>query len=145
VNFTIGDAAAGRMVGIVRNRSILQAALATLVGGILGGLTVPACGSSPTGPSAAATFTLTASGVSPKEVRIRAFNFVTFVNNDTRAHTMVSDPVDLHDQCPALNRIGVIQPGETRDSSTLSLARTCGFHDHSNPSDTTLLGRIIVE
>ena len=62
-----------------------------------------------------------------------------------RVHTMVSDPVDLHDQCPALNRIGVIQPGETRDSSTLSLARTCGFHDHSNLSDTTLLGRIIVE
>ena len=105
----------------------------------------PGCGSSPTAPSAAATFTMTSAGVSPKEVRIRAFNFVTFVNNDTRGHTMVSDPVDLHNQCPALNVIGVIQPGEKRDSATLSVASTCGFHDHSNTSDTSLQGRIIVQ
>ena len=105
----------------------------------------PACGSSPTAPSAAATFTITSGGVSPKEVRIRPFNFVTFVNNDTRVHTMVSDPVDLHNQCPALNVVGVIQPGEKRDSATLSLAGTCGFHDHSATTDATLQGRIIVQ
>ena len=103
------------------------------------------CGSSPSAPSGAATFTITSAGVSPKEVRIRAFNYVTFVNNDTRAHTMVSDPVDLHNQCPALNVVGVIQPGETRDSATLPLAGVCGFHDHSNTSDANLQGRIIVQ
>jgi hypothetical protein len=105
----------------------------------------PACGSSPSAPSGAATFTITSAGVSPKEARIRAFNFVTFVNNDTRIHTMVSDPVDLHNRCPELNRIGVINPGETRTSGTLSLATVCGFHDHASPSDSTLQGRIIVQ
>lgn len=106
----------------------------------------PACSSSPSAPSSgAATFTITSAGVSPKEVKIRAFNFVTFVNNDTRVHTMVSDPVDLHNQCPALNVVGVIQPGEKRDSATLSLAGICGFHDHSATTDATLQGRIIVQ
>ncbi len=116
-----------------------------LAGAILFVLVAAGCGSSPSAPSGAATFTITSAGVSPKEVRIRAFNFVTFVNNDTRVHTMVSDPVDLHNQCPALNVVGVIQPGEKRDSATLSLAGICGFHDHSNTSETSLQGRIIVQ
>jgi plastocyanin len=106
---------------------------------------LPGCGSSPNAPTAAATITITANGVTPKEVRIKAWNYVTFVNQDGRAHAMVSDPVDLHSQCPPLNRIGLLQPGESRDSATLNLTRVCGFHDHNNTSDTTLQGRIIVE
>jgi plastocyanin len=108
-------------------------------------LLASACGSGPSAPSAAATITLGPTGISPKDVRIRAWNFVTFVNNDTRTHTMVSDPVDLHTQCPAINRIGVLQPGESRETSTLSLAGVCGFHDHGSPSDAAFQGRIIVE
>jgi plastocyanin len=105
-----------------------------------------ACGSSPTAPAAAAaTFTITATGLSPKEVRIKAWNYVTFVNMDNRSHAIASDPVDLHTQCPPLNRVGVLLPGESRDTGTLSLPGTCGFHDHNNTSDTTLQGRITVE
>ena len=106
---------------------------------------LPACGSSPSAPTAAATITITASGVSPKEVRIKAWNYVTFVNMDSRSHAIASDPVDLHTQCPPLNRVGLLQPGESRDTATLNLAGTCGFHDHNNTSDTTIQGRIIVE
>jgi len=104
-----------------------------------------ACSSSPSAPSAAATIMIGPAGISPKDVHIKAWNFVTFVNNDTRTHTMLSDPVDLHTQCPAVNRIGVLQPGESRDTSTLNLAGTCGFHDHGNPADPAFQGRIIVE
>ena len=103
------------------------------------------CGSSPNAPSAAATITIGPNGVSPKDVRIRAWNFVAFVNNDTRPHTIASDPVDLHTQCPPVNRVGVLQPGESRETSTLTVGGTCGFHDHGNPSDTAFQGRIIVE
>lgn len=106
---------------------------------------LPACGSSPNAPTAAATITITATGVSPKEVRIKAWNYVTFVNMDNRSHAIASDPVDIHTQCPPLNRVGVLLPGESRDTATLNLAGTCGFHDHNNTSDTTLQGRIIVE
>jgi hypothetical protein len=112
---------------------------------ILVAVFVTGCGSSPTAPSAGATITIGPNGVSPKDAHIRAWNFVTFVNNDTRTHTIASDPVDLHTQCPPVNRIGVLQPGESRDTSTLTVAGTCGFHDHGNPSDTAFQGRIIVE
>jgi plastocyanin len=104
-----------------------------------------ACGSSPTAPTAGATFTITATGVSPKEVRIKAWNYVTFVNMDNRSHAIASDPVDLHTQCPPLNRVGVLLPGESRDTGTLNLPGTCGFHDHNNTLDTTVQGRIVVE
>jgi plastocyanin len=115
-----------------------------LSSGLLGLLT-SACGSSPSAPSAAATITIGPTGISPKDVHIKAWNFVTFVNNDARTHTMLSDPVDLHTQCPAVNRIGALLPGESRDTSTLNLAGTCGFHDHGSPSDPAYQGRIIVE
>ncbi len=112
---------------------------------VLGAVLLSACGSSPSAPTAAATFTITATGVSPKEARIRAWNYVTFVNMDNRSHAIASDPVEIHTQCPPLNRVGVLQPGESRDTGTLNLAGSCGFHDHSNTSDTTMQGRIIVE
>jgi len=68
-----------------------------------------------------------------------------FVNNDNRSHTIVSDPVDLHTQCPVLNRVGIIQPGESRESGSLTDSTTCGFHDHNDPSDASLKGRIVVD
>jgi plastocyanin len=84
-------------------------------------------------------------GVEPREVRIEHGNYVTFVNADSRPHAIVSDPVDLHSQCPALNRVGLIPPGESRESGTLSDRTTCGFHDHTDASDAALKGRIIVD
>jgi len=103
------------------------------------------CGSGPSAPSAAATITITATGISSKEVHIKAWNYVTFVNMDSRPHAIASDPVDLHTQCPPLNRVGLLQPGESRETGTLNLSGTCGFHDHNNTSDATLQGRIVVE
>lgn len=115
-----------------------------LVGALLGCF-VAGCGSGPSAPSAAATITIGPAGVSPKQVRIRAINYVTFINQDTRPHAIASDPVDLHTQCPAINRVGVLAPGESRETSTLSLAGNCGYHDHNNPTDTSMQGTILVE
>ena len=106
---------------------------------------ISACRSAPDAPSAAASITIDAAGVSPKELRIKAWSYVTFVNNDTRPHTVLSDPVDVHTGCPQLNRVGVLQPGESRDTGTLNLPGICGFHDHTNQADAALKGRIIVE
>ena len=104
-----------------------------------------ACSSAPAAPSPAATIRIGPAGVEPREVQIERWNYVTFVNADSRPHAIVSDPVDLHSQCPALNRVGVIAPGESRESGTLSDRATCGFHDHNDPSDAALKGRIIVD
>jgi plastocyanin len=112
--------------------------------GLLLGLT--ACGSSPSSPSGtpAATISIGPSGVSPSEVRIKAWSQVQFVNNDSRIHSMSSDPLDRHSDCPPINLVGALQPGESRTTGTLNLPRTCGFHDHLNETDQRFYGRIIV-
>jgi plastocyanin len=111
----------------------------------IAGVLMVACSSAPTAPSPAATIRIGTSGVDPREVRIERGNYVMFVNADSRPHTIVSDPVDLHTQCPALNRVGVIPPGQSRESGSLTERTACGFHDHNDPADGALKGRILVE
>ena len=103
-----------------------------------------ACGDSATGPTKDATITITASGISPREVHLKAWNQVTFVNNDTQPHNIVSDPVNEHTQCPAINNVGYLPPGATRQTLTL-ISGPCGFHDHLNLTNDTLKGTIRVE
>jgi plastocyanin len=110
------------------------------------GLLLARCGGSPASPSsAAATITLSAAGLTPTEVRISVGGQVLFVNNDVRPHAMSSDPITVHTDCPAINDVGTLAPGQSRMTGTLTLARTCGFHDHTNELDSTWRGRIIVQ
>ena len=98
-----------------------------------------ACGGNPSGPSNAdATVTLTASGLQPTEVRIPAGGTVMFINNDVRPHAMSSDPITVHTDCPAINDVGTLAPGQSRGTGALTVARTCGFHDHTNELDSDL-------
>ena len=90
------------------------------------------------------TITISANGVSPSEVTIAVGQRVTFVNNNRTAHDMSSDPHPEHTDCPAMNNVGFIQPGQTKDTGNFTTARTCGFHDHNQPSNTSLNGRIII-
>jgi hypothetical protein len=69
---------------------------------------------------------------------------VTFVNNDSRSHDIASDPHPEHTACPAINQAGFLQPGQRRETGNLVTVRTCGFHDHDQPSNTALQGEIIV-
>ena len=112
-------------------------------------LTTASCGggtpSSPTPGPSAATITITSSGVSPKSVTIPVGGRVTFVNNDSRAHDMSSNPHPEHTDCPAINDAGFLQPGQSRQTGNLNTARTCGFHDHGRDWDTSLQGTIVIQ
>ncbi|HLG57367.1 MAG TPA: hypothetical protein VI485_18640 [Vicinamibacterales bacterium] len=109
-------------------------------------------GGNPQGPSGGgggggtvgATITITSAGVSPKNVTVTAGSRVTFVNNDNRAHDMSSDPHPDHTDCPAAT-VGDIQPGQSRATQNLNTVRTCGFHDHNQPSATSLTGTIQIQ
>ena len=120
-----------------------------------------ACGggsSSPTSPSDSgggssnggtvsdtATITITSAGVvSPSTVTIRQGGRVTFVNNDSRAHDVASDPHPTHEDCPAIDQAGFLNPGQSRATGNLNVVRSCGFHDHNLPSSTGLQGRITI-
>ena len=106
-------------------------------------------GSTPTSPTPApggsATITITSSGVSPRSVTISAGQRVTFVNNDSRAHDMASDPHPGHTDCPALNDVGFLSANQSRTSGNLNTPRTCRFHDHNRDTDTSLQGSIVIQ
>jgi plastocyanin len=101
-----------------------------------GGSSTP---TSPSNPANPYTFTLTSSGVSPKELTVPLGTRVLFVNNDSRPHDMESDPHPEHDQCPDIN-LGLLAPGQSRETLNLVSPKTCGFHDHDNPPPTTTVG-----
>lgn len=110
-----------------------------------------ACGSSGSSSPAAAsptvttnTITITSSGVSPKNVQISVGSRVLFVNNDSRSHNMASDPHPDHTDCPEINQVGFLSPGQSRETGNLVTARTCGFHDHDDFSNTSLQGSIVI-
>ena len=119
---------------------------------LVGLLVMTACGgggggstpTAPTNPTVTNTITITAQGASPRNIQITAGSRVTFVNNDTRAHNMTSDPHPEHTTCPELNQVGLLTPGQTRESGNLNTVRTCGFHDHDNPGTTSLTGTITI-
>ena len=69
---------------------------------------------------------------------------VLFVNNDSRRHDMTSDPHPDHTNCHELNQVGLLQPGQSRETGNLVITGTCGFHDHENFEDARLWGRIVV-
>jgi len=69
---------------------------------------------------------------------------VRFTNQDSRAHQPQSNPHLVHTDCPAINNVGVLQPGESRLTGAFDVAKACGFHDHMNPDTTGLGGTIRV-
>ena len=105
-------------------------------------------GSSPTTPETPATnpntFTYTSAGVAPKELTVSPGTRVLFANNDSRRHDVSSDPHPDHSDCTELNSVGVLNAGQSRETGNLVAVRTCGFHDHDNPDNANLKGRIVV-
>lgn len=113
--------------------------------------TMAACGGSgtPTTPANTTpvqtnTITITAQGANPRHIQINAGTRVLFVNNDTRAHNMTSDPHPDHTDCPPINQVGLLAAGQSRETGNLVTVRTCGFHDHDNPTVTALTGTITI-
>ena len=103
----------------------------------------PTGGPSGSGNSTATLTIATGGVISPSAVTIDRGDRVTFVNNDTEAHTMSSNPHPVHTDCPALN-VGTLGPGQQRDSGTLNSSRVCGFHDHDRPDTAGLQGTVTI-
>ena len=135
-------------VRLVRRRPHLAAlALAAACRAQAGG------GSSPSGPSNPGgggstnplVFTVTSSGVSPRTMTVPNGSRVVFVNHDSRPHDMTSNPHPTHEDCPELNQVGFLSPGQQRESGNLVVSRVCGYHDHDNPGSLTLQGSITIQ
>jgi plastocyanin len=96
-------------------------------------------------PVATTTITITANGVNPQRITVPPGSRVTFINSDNRPHEMNSDPHPNHGDCPPIDDVGFIAAGQTKQTGNLTVTRTCGFHDHNQPTVTSLTGQIIVQ
>jgi len=118
-------------------------------------LTLSACdsdsNSSLVGPNSgddgtvALTITIEAAGVSPKDVTISRGQRVRFVNNDSVSHTMFSDPHPAHTDCPGLNAIDLLNPGQSKTSNNMDNLRVCTYHDEQRDTDARYRGTIRVQ
>ena len=70
---------------------------------------------------------------------------VRFINQDSVAHEMFSDPHPEHTDCVELNAVGHLEPSQQRLSSNLNTVRRCGFHDHERPDTASLKGQITIQ
>jgi plastocyanin len=96
-------------------------------------------------PTATTTITITSGGVSPQNIAVARGSQVTFVNNDSRRHDMESDPHPEHTNCPEINSVGTLNPGQSRQTGNLNTVRTCGFHDHDDANNSSLRGTITIQ
>ena len=95
-------------------------------------------------PGQVVVITITSAGVSPSTVTISPGSRVRFVNNDAVPHEMTSDPHPSHVACPALNVVGLLLAGQSRESTALTAIQTCGYHDHRDPDDPKWSGTILI-
>ena len=122
--------------------AVLAAALA---GGACGGSSPSAPAPAITQPAASLTVTITATGVSPRSLQVPMGGRVTFVNSDSRTHEMNSDPHPVHTDCPEINAVSFLAVGQSKQTDPLNTVRTCGFHDHNQPTTTSLQGTIRIQ
>ena len=98
----------------------------------------------PPAPSLTATVAITSTGFVPSEVTIAVGGRVMFVNSDSRPHDLLGGPDHTRLDCPEVDVVGFLVPGQSRETAVLTTARTCEFHDHINVGNPAFQGRIIV-
>ena len=77
------------------------------------------CGGGSSGPDAPAPpdnplqMMISATGVlTPKELVVAPGSRVLFINNHSAPHQMSSDPHPDHTDCPEINQVGLLTPGQ---------------------------------
>ena len=114
--------------------------------GVAGAIACSSASSAPSPSTAAATITISNNAVSPKNVSVPRGSQVAFVNNDNTTHNMASDPHPEHTDCPEINQVGSLGPGQTKLTGNMTTNRAvCGFHDHNAPDVVGLQGSITIQ
>lgn len=108
-----------------------------------GGTTSPSGGCTPS--ASPTTFVIQNNTICPATMTVSRGTQVTILNSDSRTHEMTSDPHPEHTDCPPLNDIGFLNPGQSRQSGNLLVARKCGLHDHGSPDTASLKATITIQ
>jgi plastocyanin len=107
--------------------------------------TGPSTGGACTAGPTSTTITISNNAVCPQNITVPRGTQVTFVNSDSRNHTMNSDPHPEHTDCPEINQVGFLTAGQSRQTGNLNIARRCGFHDHEDFNNAALKGSITIQ
>ena len=95
--------------------------------------------------SSPTTFVIMNNTVCPTSITVPRGTQVTFSNQDIVVHEMDSDPHPEHTDCVELNQVDFLNPGQSRQSGNLNIAKTCGFHDHQHPDLASMKGSITIQ
>jgi hypothetical protein len=130
-------------MGLVRSRR------ACIFGILLFSTTASGCGgTAPTNPSAEVpaevTISVTATGFKPSDAVVAVGGRATFTNTDDRLHSIASLPITTHADCPPINEVGTLVPGQSRQTGVFTDAKTCGYHDTFSEGGQLLTGNITV-
>ena len=105
----------------------------------------PAPAPTPAGPSDTASVSITQFGLIPFEANVIVGGRVMFVNNDNVPHDIQGGPDPDHRDCPEIDVVGFLTPGQSRQTNPLPTARTCQYHDHTVHDDHHgFEGRIVI-
>jgi len=92
----------------------------------------------------ATTILIVSNAVCPQTLTVTPGSRVMFINNDTGAHDMYSNPHPEHTDCIEINQVGHLQAGQQRETGNLNTVRSCGFHDHMQDQNRALQGTIVI-
>lgn len=88
--------------------------------------------------------TITPFGMMPYEANVAAGGRVTFVNRDLVVHDIQGGVDPDHRDCPEIDIVGFLQPGQSRATNLLLAARACDYHDHTEHDHHGFTGRIVI-
>jgi plastocyanin len=87
---------------------------------------------------------MTNTGPNPREITVPVGSRVTFINDDFFPHDISGGPDPSTRDCPEIDAVGFIVPGQGKQTNPFETARTCEFHDHSFHSPL-YNGRIVIQ
>ena len=79
----------------------------------------------------------------PFEITVAVGSRVTFVNKDDQPHDIQGGLDPDHPDCPEIDVVGFLTPGQSRATAPLTAVRTCEYHDHA--SHHGFGGRIVIQ
>jgi hypothetical protein len=94
-----------------------------------------------------ATFIITPGGIFPKKMVIDEGTRVKFINRGNVSRQMSSDEHPLHQDCPPINDVGFLNPGQENLTGNMVLdpgRHACGIHDHDDDQNDSVRAKIIV-
>lgn len=87
---------------------------------------------------------ITPAGVSPQVLHLDAPVTVTFTNTDQVAHRLEAAPELAYGDCPEMNRLATLQPGQQGSVTLSQHGFICAYKDAARPTDMPFQGAIVL-